>query len=520
MSDVAAGGQAALKLQQSMAAAPYVEQEAAAAAEQTQLKLQQDRLTASYAPKEAEIKAQLDAANLEKTKFANVVTGAGIKLTTDKSNAVKDLMKDPAWSEKSFDDKGKAIAASWFNIDPAAAADMQTAMNTSSLRDSQTRAAKNVEDYATLATANAVISKLPDDPTELSLALNRLPEGTKELLASKVGKDNWSKFTPAQKKEVISQIFKGPQQQLTEEFKILHEDVQLKIANLRKETSEYVANEATRRKSEGSGSGSTKDKDKQDGVNFKNLVTNDSKQQKMDEKENAPLQKAVEKADEARIASKKGFLFNSATPTEDTEVAFMEAVNKLEASQRKQLQRRLATAKSAPSYDGKNDYVAFIQDELDQLPPPSKKEVGASASTDTATPPAKNVTSTKGNTGTKESPLSPPSDSSKLVDGMYYDLPGKGPTLYTKPKPVSTEAKPAVPTAVKSAPTVASTTEEAQANANKNISEMGKPFPVITEKMIQEEIKEIRATPSSKGLSNKSIREIAIDLLNKRQDKL
>ena len=168
MTDVAAGGEAALKLQQSMAAAPYVEQQTAAAVEETQLKLQQERLKAAYAPQEAAVKAQQDASNLEKSKFANIVTKAGIKLTDDKSNAVKDLMKDPEWSKKSFEDKSKAIVASWFNLDPASAADMQTAVNINSLKDSQARAAKNVEDYATLATANAVISApAPDIPSAI-----------------------------------------------------------------------------------------------------------------------------------------------------------------------------------------------------------------------------------------------------------------------------------------------------------------------------------------------------------------
>ena len=464
MTDVAAGGEAALKLQQSMAAAPYVEQQTAAAVEETQLKLQQERLKAAYAPQEAAVKAQQDASNLEKSKFANIVTKAGIKLTDDKSNAVKDLMKDPEWSKKSFEDKSKAIVASWFNLDPASAADMQTAVNINSLKDSQARAAKNVEDYATLATANAVISGLPNDPTELGLAIDRLPVATKELLASKVGKDNWAKFTPAQKKEVISQIFKGPQQQLTEEFKAYHDNIQLEIAKLRKDTAIYVADEATRRKGTGSGSDSTKDKDKQEGVNFKNLITNDTKQQKIDEKENAPLQKAVEKASEDLATSKKGFLFDSDTPTEKAQIAYREAVDKLEASQRKQLKRRLATAKSAPSYDGKNEYVSLIQDELDQLPPLVKEEVDTHAKVDTTVaPPAKNVTSTKGNAGTKESPLPPPSDSSKLVDGMYYDLPGKGSTLYTKPKPAAPLVAPGKSTSGLPVPAVSNTSADTAA---------------------------------------------------------
>ena len=66
MSDMAAGSTAALQMQKNMAAAPYVQQETAAAAEETQLKLQQDRLKAQYAPQEMAIKMQEDEAILQK----------------------------------------------------------------------------------------------------------------------------------------------------------------------------------------------------------------------------------------------------------------------------------------------------------------------------------------------------------------------------------------------------------------------------------------------------------------------
>lgn len=513
MSDLAEGSKAALQLQQNMAAAPYVEQQASAVAEDTQLKLQQDRLKAAYAPQEFALKAKQDAASLERTKFANVVLGANIQLTDSKNKAVKALMAGEGWSTKSFSEKGTAIAAAWFDSDPAAASDLLKEINSFNTKDAQARATQNKADYETLAEVNAIVAGLPDD--QIEGVLNGLPENSRKLIASKVGEENWKKTTPAQKKVIIKELFKGPAQQLTDEIKTYHDDVQKQIAVIRKEAVVYTANQATKRRGMGRGDGSANDR--QEATNFKNLTTFDEKQQRLDDKENIPLQKEVDKADEARIASKKGFLWDSDTPTEASEVAYRTAVDKLNAKQRKQIERRLAVAKSAPDYDGKAEYMDFIKQELDLLPPPVKEEVDTPAKVDTTVaPPAKNVTSTKGNTGTKESPLPPPSDSSKLVDGMYYDLPGKGPTLYTKPKSNTTEPKPAPV----SATSVVNTTKEAQANADKNLNERGKPLPTITEKMIQQEIKEISAMSNSKGLSKKAIREIAIDLLTKRQDKL
>jgi len=412
MSDLAEGSKAALQLQQNMAAAPYVEQQASAAAEKTQLDLSQERLKAAYAPQEFALKAEQDAATLEKNKFANVVLGANIKLTDDKNKAVKALMAGEGWSTKSFSEKGTAIAAAWFDSDPAAAADMLKEVNAFNTKDAQTRAAQNKVDYETLAEVNAIVSNLPEG--EIEGVLNGLPENSRKLIVSKVGEDNWKKTTPAQKKAIIKELFKGPAQQLTDEIKTFHDQTQLEIAKIRKEAVVYTANQATIRKSIGRGDGSANDK--QEAANFKTLTTFDEKQQRLDDKENIPLQKEVDKADEARIASKKGFLWDSDTPTEASERAYRTAVDKLNAKQRKQIERRLAVAKSAPDYDGKADYMDFIKQELDLLPPPDKKETGApTPEAVLATPPAKGGSSMLDLLPGKMSPAAAADSTSKAI---------------------------------------------------------------------------------------------------------
>ena len=437
MSDLAEGSKAALQLQQNMAAAPYVEQQASAVAEDTQLKLQQERLKAAYAPQEFALKAEQDAVTLEQKKFANVVLGANIQLTADKNKAVKALMAGEGWSTKSFSEKGTAIAAAWFDTDPAAASDLLKEINTFNTKDSQARAAQNKVDYETLAEVNAIVAGLPDD--QIEGVLNGLPENSRKLIASKVGEENWKNTTPAQKKAIIKELFKGPAQQLTDEIKTYHDDVQKQIALIRKEAVVYTADQATKRRGMGRGDGSTNDR--QDAINFKNLTTFDEKQQRLDDKENLPLQKEVDKADEARIASKKGFLWDSDTPTEASERAYRTAVDKLNAKQRKQIERRLAVAKSAPDYDGKAEYMAFIKQELDLLPPPDKKETGAPPpEAAPTTPPTKKVTSmldtlpggakpsaaATSNKYTQDNPAKPTSKAEydKLPPGSYYEQDG------------------------------------------------------------------------------------------------
>ena len=92
MSDVAAGSDAALRLQQNMAAAPYVQQETAAAAEQTQLKLQQDRLKAQYAPQEMALKQQQEQLAIETSTNANLASKYNLQVNQDSRDKFKNLV--------------------------------------------------------------------------------------------------------------------------------------------------------------------------------------------------------------------------------------------------------------------------------------------------------------------------------------------------------------------------------------------------------------------------------------------
>ena len=77
MSDMAAGSDAALKMQQNMAAAPYVQETAALAAEQNQLEIQQKQ------------------ANLEKTRLNTMVEESGFKAKEESKARIQKVVTSP-----------------------------------------------------------------------------------------------------------------------------------------------------------------------------------------------------------------------------------------------------------------------------------------------------------------------------------------------------------------------------------------------------------------------------------------
>lgn len=92
MTDVAAGGQAALQLQQTMAAAPDVKQAQANVMQEQQLKLQQEQ------------------ANVERTKLSNIVTQTAIQADTKKQRIVSKWMQDPENANKSEADMASGLS--------------------------------------------------------------------------------------------------------------------------------------------------------------------------------------------------------------------------------------------------------------------------------------------------------------------------------------------------------------------------------------------------------------------------
>ena len=113
MSDAAAGSNAALQLQQNMAAAPYVKDQAAADAEETQFKLQQDRLKAQYAPQEMALKQQQEQLAIETATNANLASKYNLQVNQDAREKFKNLVGTPEFKDAGEVEKLKLIRSTY-----------------------------------------------------------------------------------------------------------------------------------------------------------------------------------------------------------------------------------------------------------------------------------------------------------------------------------------------------------------------------------------------------------------------
>ena len=113
MSDAAAGSNAALQLQQNMAAAPYVKDQAAADAEETQFKLQQDRLKAQYAPQEMALKQQQEQLAIETATNANLASKYNLQVNQDAREKFKNLVGTPEFKDAGEVEKLKLIRSTF-----------------------------------------------------------------------------------------------------------------------------------------------------------------------------------------------------------------------------------------------------------------------------------------------------------------------------------------------------------------------------------------------------------------------
>jgi hypothetical protein len=208
MSDMAAGSTAALQMQKNMAAAPYVQQETAAAAEETQLKLQQDRLKAQYAPQEMAVKMQEDEAILQKNKLSNILTQTGMTAAADAKQATQTAMKSPEFLDamKGGDDTKAAkilnLAVLGATNDPVEYYKNNTGIELAAQRTATAKRQEADLNAQNLARGLANINKIPD--AQLGDYIDNLPEATTKAGIAAVGKINWNKSTPQEKRDILA----------------------------------------------------------------------------------------------------------------------------------------------------------------------------------------------------------------------------------------------------------------------------------------------------------------------------
>ena len=352
MTDAAAGGQAALQLQQSMAAAPYVQQQTAAAAEETQLKLQQDRLKASYAPQEAALKLQQDQEVLEKTKLNNLVTSSGFRASEESKAKLKALADSAEF--KAANDPEKLRMAAMVDAQSGNIESLKTNLAAAELLESRQVAVKQKQlDQQAQEVGNAygVIAALPDD--KVQEFVDRLPEANKKALVSQIGEDNWNKMSGAEKKEAAKNLMLNAKGQMATQLKA----IELEKARIAAESRERI--EVIR----------------QNGLLNRRMIGNDSTIDKenrlawttytkaveaVEKSAKKPLEALDKKVSDAEAKLSKTWFFDAGEKAE-----YQKAVTERDTFKRNQIKKEITLTATAPDFPGKDSILDNLKKELE-----------------------------------------------------------------------------------------------------------------------------------------------------------
>lgn len=376
MTDVAAGGQAALQLQQTMAAAPDVKQAQANTMEMQGLKLQ-----------EAQAKVQQDAATLEKTKLANLVADSEFKSSQESKAKLRELAETPEF--KDADDAGKlrlSAAAQFQNADIANGVKTLAAAELYDSRAISTKQKQLDQTAQQIGNAYGVIAAVPDD--RVDEFINRLPEENKKALISQVGEDNWNSMTGAEKKEATKNLMLNAKGQMASQFRQIEAQKQILINESRERVAQIREDGRIKVKSMGNTGGGGTDRTMLDWNIYNKAIENvDRSGRKSLER----LNEAVDAADVAQEKSKIGTFYNSSEPSEKTRLDYTKAVEARDNFQRSQIKKQINLTKTAPNFPGKQAVLDNLAQELELFgevtPIKIEEEKPSSAPTPTATKP-------------------------------------------------------------------------------------------------------------------------------------
>jgi hypothetical protein len=250
MTDLAAGGKAALQLQESMAAAPYVGEKAAASAEETQLKLQQDRLKAAYAPQQAAAEAEVEQMRLKTMRLQTLASETQYKADADSTQKLQQWMQSDDGKKATDADIIKKAAAFKFEAgrveDGAKLMTQAEKLDATALANEAKAVAANNE---AIGKAFVAVDALdPNDMLKFNEFVDRFPPATTKAIADQVGAENWKRYTPQEKKEVLSRLFLNGKGLLAEQLKAVELKKAEVLADNRKAVEVLKQDGATYRK--------------------------------------------------------------------------------------------------------------------------------------------------------------------------------------------------------------------------------------------------------------------------------
>ena len=203
MSDVAVGSNAALQLQQNMAAAPNVQQVEANKMQKQQIKIQQEQ------------------ANVAKTNLANLVSDADIKASEKSKATLQNLYNTPEFQDAVNKQDNPAILK-MTQVALFKAGDTEKAFKLTSEVDKANAAQLANQEKQNILDAQEV-SKAHYN-LEQGATLENLPKEQQDVLIKEVGQANWDKFTPEQRIDVTKNLMMITSKRLTNQLAAIQDE--------------------------------------------------------------------------------------------------------------------------------------------------------------------------------------------------------------------------------------------------------------------------------------------------------
>ena len=178
MTDMAEGGKAALQLQQTMAAAPDVQQAQANVMQEQQLKLQQEQQ------------------NVEKSRLSNMVEGAKFDAAKVAKDSLEKAQKSPEWPNATDPERLGILAGLTSNPEEAAKIIAQKSVVEAKQVVEQARALEN--NRQSLSNALGVLSAATT-PEKQEQLIRSLPKEQQGAIDAIIGKNSWNALTTPEK---------------------------------------------------------------------------------------------------------------------------------------------------------------------------------------------------------------------------------------------------------------------------------------------------------------------------------
>jgi len=216
MSDVAAGSNAALQLQQNIAAAPNVQQ------------VQQNVM------QEKALKLQQEAANVQTSRLANTIAETGIQADADIKNKIQGLVQTPDYLKAEPAEQQRKLANIYMQAGKAEEGSklLKYAEDTDAKELSNKQ--KTLDLHAQeLGNAFGVLEGIKDE-TKFNETVSKFPP--EQIASIKQQIPNWDNFSPTEKKEALKNLMLNAKGQLTMQIKQLDYEKALAVQNLKNES--------------------------------------------------------------------------------------------------------------------------------------------------------------------------------------------------------------------------------------------------------------------------------------------